>query len=101
LPSVAAATQLPATHFNQPVAASAKAKSAWGGDASSVVLKAASKPGSVAVAAASPNPTGSATKFIAKEQKKQKQQASSVQSKNKAGRNNNKKNELRQLAFGS
>jgi len=78
-------------------------KTAWSstGAGASVVQRAKAPPGSVAVAAANVGPqTGTATKFMAKELKKQ-QQAQAQQQSNKNNNSNKQKSELRQLAYGA
>jgi hypothetical protein len=92
----------------RPGVVASKTKNAWGGGVSpTVVLKAGTKPGSVAVAAAAPMPTGTATKFMAKEQKQEKQNqhqagTTGAGKSSKSGKSTKgQKDELRHLAFGS
>lgn len=78
-------------------------KNAWGGatGSASTVVRAKAPPGSVAVAAASPAQPGSATKFMAKEQKQQKLAPLQDSTKKQQGGKKKQKDELRQLAFGA
>lgn len=78
-----------------------KQTSAWGGaTGASSVVRAKAPPGSVAVAAANTAPqTGSATKYMAREQKQKS--AKAQQRQEGKGKGKKKQNsELRQLAFG-
>jgi hypothetical protein len=98
----------PAASYRPAVAGSvgSKAKSAWGGSTSgaSAVTRAKAPPGSVAVAAAQEGPqTGTATKFMAKQNKQQSKQDQQQQSTTTTSKKKNKKKqnaELRALAFG-
>jgi hypothetical protein len=77
-----------------------KKKNAWGATGAATVVRAKAPPGSVASAAAAQGPRGgTATKFMAKEQKEQKKQPTN-QPKANGNKNKASKNELRSLAFG-
>ena len=92
--------------LTQPVAARSntvipsKKKNGWGSSGAATVVRAKARPGSVGIAAASQTPQGgTATKFMAKQQKQQKKEQNN-QTKPNGKTKKASKNELRALAFG-
>ncbi|KAG7365227.1 hypothetical protein IV203_038430 [Nitzschia inconspicua] len=84
-----------------PTTVASKKKSAWGAGGPATVVRAKAPPGSVAIAAASQDPQlGTATKFMAKEQKKQIKNSNGSNGKTNGGGKKKQKNELKALAFG-
>ncbi len=82
-----------------------KKKSAWGGGGKTTVVRTKAPPGSVGAAAASQGPQGgSATKYMAKQAKKEKQAKINANNNNNGqqtkAKKKKQKNELRDLAFG-
>jgi hypothetical protein len=89
--------------MSRPAPIPSKKNNAWGSGGKATVVRAKAPPGSVAIAAANQGPQGgTATKFMAKEQKKEAQTKTNNNSNNnKSGKKKNKqKDELRALAFG-
>lgn len=79
-----------------------KKKNTWGATGAATVVRAKAPPGSVAAAAAAQGPQGgTATKFMAKQEKeKKKKQNQANQPKANGKKKGSTKNELRALAFG-
>ena len=99
-----------ATPFSltQPVAAamrpqtiiSSKKKSSWGAGGNAKIVRTKAPPGSIGVAASMQGPQGgTATKYMAKQQKKEQHAKTSNNQQNKS-KKKKQKNELRDLAFG-
>jgi hypothetical protein len=89
--------------MSRPAPIPSKKNNAWGSGGKATVVRAKAPPGSVAVAAANQGPQGgTATKFMAKEQKKEAQtKTNNNNNSNKSVKKKNKqKDELRALAFG-
>jgi len=98
-PSVSASTTVRSTTATS----ASKTKNAWGaaGGGATAIQRAKAPPGSVAVAAATAGPQiGTATKFMAKQMKQEKQQQANASSGTPSGARSKQKNELRNLAFG-
>jgi E3 ubiquitin-protein ligase ZNF598 len=86
---------------SRPTTMASKKKGAWGTDGQATVVRAKASPGSVAVAAASQGPqTGSATRFMAKEQKMQVGMNNGQSRASNVGKKKKQKDELKALAFG-
>lgn len=94
-------TQLGPATLGQSHAVASKKKSAWGSGGNATVVRVKAPPGgTVGVAAAQEGPQGgTATKFMAQEQKRQSH-ANNLQQKQSNGKKKKEKDELKALAFG-